>query len=474
MNQLINRRMKNLKALFLCLLLLGTGSNLLAQQNVTLYNMRSLPQRIYANPALRPDAKIFVSIPFLSSHHLNIGNTALNFSKLTDALEADGDSNILNINKLADIFNDRNLMSFSYDVDIVHAGFKLGKNYFSVNATLKSGFKFDYPGDIFDLLFQGNGGANLYKDFDLGFGMEMNQHLELGVAASRDFLDKKLRLGARLKLLNGLNNFNTHKSQMIFNTAEDDFTLSLIPDIELRMSSSVIPITNEGFLGENVGDPTFQSSSLLGFSNMGMGLDLGATYDLSDRIHLSAALNNLGAIKWNTNTFILRSSNPNKPIQFRGVDLSSLLDSAEGGMEDIISQLADSFGEQFQFDTLHQSYTTALNPEFYLGANYNLTKNHNAAILFYGSFFNKKFYPAATVSWNSRITRILSVSVTYSYLNKSFTNAGAGISLSLGPTQWYFVSDNIFGAIRPSSQKGMNLRFGMNFTLGRKVKEGDA
>lgn len=455
------------------LLLTISASTVFGQQNVTLYNMRSLPQRIYANPALRPDAKMFINIPLLSSHHINVGNTALNLNKILDATVPNGDSNTLLVSELADIFNDRNLITLSYDIDLLHAGFKLGNNYFSFNATLKNGFKFDYPGDMFDLLFQGNGGANLSKNFDLAFGFDANMYTELGFAWSRDLLDDRLRVGARLKLINGLSNISTGNSSLDFVTAHDDFTLTLKPDLEIRMASANFGVQNQGFFGDSLADPSFNPSSIFGMSNAGFGLDLGGVFELSERIHLSAAINNLGAIKWNTNTFILRSRNPGKAIQFTGVDLNNLLDSA-GDFDQIFEQLGDTFSEQFDFDTLHESYSTRLNPEFYIGANYNLTKNHNAAVLFYGNFYNKKFYPAATVSWNSRFTRILSLSVTYSYMNRSFSNAGAGLSLSLGPTQWYFVSDNIFGALKPSSQQNVNLRFGMNMTFRRKVKEGDA
>lgn len=464
---------QNLKQL-LCAALFLISFSSFAQQNVTLYNMRSLPQRMYANPALRPDAKMFINVPLLSSHHINFGNTSLNFDKLVETLEPNGDSNTLNASKLGSLFNDRNLITLSYDLDVFHAGFKVGNNYFAVNGTLKNGMKFDYPGDFFDLVVQGNGGANLDRDFDLSVGFDAMQYFELGFAWNRDFMDDRLRLGARLKLLNGMNNFNTARSNLTFNTASDDFTLTLKPDIEIRMASEFIPITNDGFFGDSTGDPDPGVGSVFGFSNFGTGLDLGAVYEYSEKIHLSAALNNLGAIKWNTNTFIVRSSRPGQSVQFTGVQLDNILDSADGEFGDILDQLGDSLNAQIDFDTLHDSYTTYLNPEFYLGANYNITKNHNAAILFYGNFYRKKFYPAATISINSRFTRILSASLTYSYLNKSFTNAGAGLSLSLGPTQWYFVSDNLFSAFRPSKHNNINLRFGMNLTFRRKVKEGDA
>lgn len=464
---------RKIRIAIVAFLLIGSAQSM-AQQNVTLYNMRSLPQRIYANPALRPDAKMFINVPLLSSHYINAGNSTLHLNKIVDALEPDGDSNILHINRLADLFNDRNLITFSYDVDVYHAGFMIGDNFFSLNGTLKNSVKFDYPGDFFRLIFQGNGGPNLDKDFDLVFGAEVNQYFEMGFGWSRDFMDDRLRLGARVKFLNGINNFNTGNSSLTFNTASDDFTLTLKPDLELRMASSLMDISGEGFFADNADEPEVGIGSAFGFSNFGMGLDLGATYEYSEKIHLSAAINNLGAIKWKTNTFVVRTGNPNKAVTFTGIDLNNLLDSAGGEFDQILSQLGDSLSDQIRFDTLNESYSSPLNPEFYIGANYHLTKNHNAAILFYGNFFNRKFYPAATLSWNSRITRILSVSVSYSYLNRSFSNAGAGLSLNLGPTQWYFVSDNLFGALRPAAQQNVNLRFGMNLTFRRKVKEGDA
>jgi hypothetical protein len=50
-------------------------------------------------------------------------------------------------------------------------------------------------------------------------------------------------------------------------------------------------------------------------------------------------------------------------------------------------------------------------------------------------------------------------------------NAGLGLSLNTGPIQTYFVSDNIIGLFAHKSVNTINLRAGMNVTIGRGEKK---
>ena len=89
---------------------------------------------------------------------------------------------------------------------------------------------------------------------------------------------------------------------------------------------------------------------------------------------------------------------------------------------------------------------------------------------FIGSFYNKQFYPAMTLSWNSKFGRVLSASVSYTAMRGNFTNLGAGLAINGGPEQFYIVSDNIIGTAT-GNVKNLSVRFGWNHTFGRKKRE---
>ncbi len=132
--------------------------------------------------------------------------------------------------------------------------------------------------------------------------------------------------------------------------------------------------------------------------------------------------------------------------------------------------MADTLLDIFALDTTNTSFTTGLLGEFYLGGNFRINDRHNAGVLFYGSFYNKQFYPALTLSWNSKLGRILALSASYTAMRGSYTNIGLGMGLNLGPEQFYFVSDNLIGAAT-GNVKNLSMRFGWNHTVGRKKYE---
>jgi hypothetical protein len=220
--------------------------------------------------------------------------------------------------------------------------------------------------------------------------------------------------------------------------------------------------------GLDIQDP---SQSGFSFRNHGFGLDVGARYKLNDKIEFSASIVDLGYINWREQSYTFSSKNPGAEFYYDGVEVNNFF-SDSNGVEQAFERLGDTLIDRFNLEAYEQSYLTRIFSEFYLGGNVNITDNHNAGVLFYGSWYNRRLYPAFTVSWNSKFGRVLGASVAWSYMNRSFANLGAGLSLNGGPVQFYVVSDNIFSPIRPTNTRSIDLRFGMNVTLLRK-KKGD-
>jgi hypothetical protein len=455
-------------SLAVLVVLLVKTSDVRAQHNLTLYGMKSLPQRTYANPAFRPDSRIFIGVPALSSHYFDIGNSSLRLRNISNAIERVGpDSTILHVNKLSDVFRENNSFNLQYDLDLLHFGFKLGNNYLSFNSTLVNTFKISIPGDFFQFFLEGNGGQNLGRKFDFGISMDVLQYGEFGLGYSRNLLNDRLVVGARAKYLKGINNFTTAKSDISFTTDPDDYSYLITADMEINAASSLGEVSRNG-----PEIPTsFSVSDILKSGNSGWGLDLGATYDLTKRIELSAAVKNLGQITWNTNTYNLRSRNPGATFRFEGIDFADVLDSNGGQEGEAMEALVDSLIDKFALDSFTNSYKTGLFPEFYLGGTFSVTKNHRAGILFYGSWFQKSLHPAFTLSWYSQFSRVLGISATYTIMDNSFNNAGLGISLNGGPIQFYAVADNIIGLIAADEVKNLGVRAGINVTLLRTPKE---
>lgn len=64
--------------------------------------------------------------------------------------------------------------------------------------------------------------------------------------------------------------------------------------------------------------------------------------------------------------------------------------------------------------------------------------------------------------------------ISGTYYNKTFSNAGVGFSLNLGPFQTYLFSDNLIAVMQYDEAKFINIRTGINWNFGRNNdKDGD-
>lgn len=453
-------------ALFLLVSLLCTKTAT-AQGGFTMYGMKSLPQRTYANPALRPDSRIFVGMPGASSIYGTFNNSSLELEQVYNALDRKNEDSVtLNINALSNVFRDNNSFSSEVKADLIHFGFQLGPgNYFTVNSTVVHKSKISFDGDLPKLLFEGNGANNLGRRFDLGFDLDVLDYLEFGLGYSRSFMKQRLTVGARVKYLKGILNVNTEKSDLFFTTDPQDYTLLLQSDIQLNMASSLGDLTDDDFGND------LKFSDYVGFAsnNGGWGLDLGATFELTKKIELSAAVRDLGRIKWNDNARNYYSRNPNATFEFKGIDFNTAFEDTDS--TDVFETMADSIADRFRLDESNSSYSTGLLPEFILGGTFSFTKNHRAGVLFYGDWYHQRLHPAFTLSWYSQFTRVVALSATYTIMNNKFNNFGLGLSLNGGPFQYYFVTDNVVSLFSPNVVRNFSFRTGINFTFLRNPKD---
>ncbi len=425
-----------------------------AQQDFTLYNMSVVPQRTAMNPAFKPaTGKIVIGLPMLSSQYLNVSNSGFKYSDVIrhrsdDSLYVDFD-NLLS--KLAT----NNYLSVTYQPDIFSFGVVVKKNYISFNITEKVDVRFRYPKNFMEFIWKGNG-AMLDKDLNFNFGLNFSHYREYALGAAREINDK-LSVGVKLKYLYGMENLYTKKSDITLSTASKDFAITAKANIEINSSgldddSTDFSVSNYAFKRKN----------------NGAGIDLGGVYKATEKFTLSASVLDLGFIKWSNAPTNYVSHDENSRFTYNGLELNQIINSDSSNTKDIGKVLGDSLSKIFKIDTLHNSYTTKLSTQFYLGANYNVTENGTAGVLLYGQVFDKSVHPGISFSYNQKFFKWLSVSASYSAYNRSFGNLGLGAALTGGPVQLYIVTDNVFGMILPQNTKNIHLHFGINIILGRK------
>jgi outer membrane protein OmpA-like peptidoglycan-associated protein len=443
-----------------------------AQQNLTLYNMPMVQQSQYANPAIRPEARLNIgALPGLTSNYLNFANSGFTLSQVVR--EENGKTKI-DLNNMLNKLGKKNILSLTGEVDLLSFGFKQKQNYWSFSVIEKIDTRTMYRKDLFSFLILGNAhNDNIGETLNLGIKADANAYAEVGLGFNRIIKEDKLIVGGKLKVLFGQANLYTKRANTTIKTDKDSLDITVASDVAIYAS----------YIND--------TKSL--FTNKGLGLDLGAQYNITPKIKVSASVIDLGSIHWKTNTVSAISDNPNATATFKGVDISQYFLSATStdtsAIENGIQKNLDSLAKEFNITvdtTSKKAYNSPLFTKMYLGGNYQLNKWSNASVLLYGQMYAKGIRPAVTLGYNVAAKHWLRFSLTYSMLNRSFANVGAGLSINLGGLQWHIVSDNVLGTvvydkytsggssfIAPSIAKTLNIRFGFNLAIGRKPQDRD-
>jgi outer membrane protein OmpA-like peptidoglycan-associated protein len=459
-----------MKKIIIALLVLASGA-VYAQQDLTLYNMRYLQQASFTNPAFFPECKVNVGVPALTSTYVRLGNSGF---VMKDFIEKGADDSLrfTPINAL-DAMKDLNYFEQEFRSDLIHFGFRLKqKNYLSLNISVREQFRLSYPQDLFNLAFVGNGltPAEAGADPDInnpdygllgeranldGIGIDMNIFTEVGLQYARKFLDgDKLSVGIRPKLLLGAANINTRQSEFGLYTDPKDY--SLLYDGNLVINTN-IPVNRQ-----DTDSIYFDLTPNSFFKNIGFGMDLGATYDITDKFQVSASATDIGFISWKSmpESYFLVGSDT-----FRGVEgiENQLLGGDTGGISEGIREgLTNGFSDSSNTD----KYKTWLTARYNLGLNYQFHEKQNLGLLVNAHMVKRKLRTAMTLSYNYRLRKWIGFSANYSIYNRSFANVGVGLSLNLWPIQGYVMVDNVLAPMMLQNTKNVHFRAGINLTFG--------
>lgn len=446
------------KGLLIAGMILSTAM-LFAQKNFSLYQMKGIPQAINVNPAFMPKAKMYFSLP-IGMINVGVSNSAFSFNDLFTK-RAD-DSLAVNSDNIIGKLKDRNILSFDMQQEVFGFGVKLNESWFSFSAVNRLKFNFLYPGDLIKLGIQGNGAfLNERASFD-DLGINLSSYMEYNLGYARKIGDM-FQVGGRLKLLSGIANINTRKTKLGLFTDPETFALTIDGSAEVN-TANIDPFFSDSSFSANS-----LASSAFNFSNMGIGLDLGGTWKMNEKVTLSLSAVDLGSITWKTNTknFIVNDIN----YTFDGVDLNRYFSDSS---DVIMDELSDTLEKIFQHEENTQLYRTGLNSKFYIGASYEFTKSFSASALIFSEVIKTKYVPGLTLSGNAVIKDWLVATVNYTMYNNTFANLGLGLSLRGGPIQFYVMTDNVLGFINPLATKSLHLCGGMSILIrdkGEKTKE---
>lgn len=459
-----------------------------AQNSQVLYFM-NLPQNHLLNPALRPSNKVYIGLPGMSGINLNINNNFVNFNDVF--IKGQPKDSIIsflhpdyNPDKFLAKIKDKNSLEQETTVQLLGVGFSVGNDgyvFLDINERIQGNIVL--PGDLFRLALKGNEGF-AGKKIDLSsLRGDIKYYHEFGVGFSRNFTDK-LRIGIKGKLLFGIAAASIDNKSLGI-TVNDDYSHTLDANLTVNMSGPVNVYMNSKHNVDSVvfDDSRFKTSAgatdfFSGKKNIGLGLDIGATFDLTDRIVLSASVTDLGFIRWKNDVTNLKTYNQ---FKFSGLNMLDVINGTKT-IDEVGKDMLDSLKNAFNVSNSKAPFTTYLPFGISLGGSYNVTKRFSVGLLSYSRIIGKQVREALTLSANLNLGNAFSTSISYTAENHRYDNLGAGVAFRAGIIQFYLLSDRIpimwnkikndkSNVMVPANWNTINLRLGMNLVFGNRIRE---
>jgi hypothetical protein len=472
----------------LFLLMTACSLGVTAQNRQVSYFM-NIPQSHLSNPAFKPQGSVYVGLPGMSGVSISINNNFLEFSDIFMKGETnDSVFTFLHPDSNVDDFisgtHDKNSIEPQLAVPVLSVGFAAGKDgYFSLDIIDRIDGNLVLPGDLIELALKGNTGFVGSKIDLSSLRLDLKYYREAGFGYSRN-ITSRLRMGVKGRIIFGVAGASI-KNNALSVTVNNDYSHVIDADLQLNLAAPV-KVTKEAdgdiksieFDDSKLDSPDKVIKYSLGADNLGFGLDIGATYDISDKFKVSAAFTDFGYIKWKRDVNNLVASNQ---FVFDGIDLSKVIDGTKT-FEEAGNEMLDSLKNAFKLSETNESFTTYLPFGLTVGGSYNFTPALSLGVLSYTRFIGEQVKEALTLSANANIGTTFSASLSYTAINNSYDNIGAGLAFRAGFIQLYMLTDMIpftwnkivvdnGSASLPFSLNTINLRLGMNLVFGNKVKE---
>lgn len=431
------------------------------------YFMEKMTKRNQLNPALKTENN-YVSIPSIGNLYLGINsnlglgtflyprdNKLVTF--LHESVPADEFLNKLTPN---------NTIELDLGIDLISFGFWAWGGQNTFNLALKSNTGAYLPREIFEFLKTGQEATGVTRYDMSNITATTSNYLELALGHARDITDK-LSAGAKIKVLIGAAHAEARIDRMDITMSQDEWMIKQAGHLQ---ATSLLELTTDPETGE-VTD--YKVGNNFGLAGFGLGFDLGATYEIIDNLTLSAALTDIGFMRWNNLT--RAETDPNKEFRFSGFDNIGAEDDENG--DNPFDQKADQLGDDlkaltkfYQSDT--RSVANSLRTTLRVGAEYAVLDD---AISF-GLLSTTRFVGYRTYAEGMAAVNFRPLSALHLTVNGSVSNMGSSVGAILNicaPGFNFFVGTDYFATqyskqFIPINHARANLSFGFNITFGKK------
>ena len=334
-------------------------------------------------------------------------------------------------------------------ITVLSAGFKGFGGYNTIELNARTSFGMSLPYELFE--FAKNTGNRTYNIGNISANGQA--FAELAFGHSRQ-INEKLRVGAKVKLLFGAGRGDVNIDNVKADLAADDkWTVSGHAKSEVCVKGFTYKTEEKEYKEEGrgtyqyVNDVDVDGAGLGGF---GLAFDLGGVYKINNDFTVSAALLDLGFIKWSNNMVAV---NGGEEFVFNGFHDVAVNEDRGGST---LSMQGDKYSDQLaDFANLQDKgdeggRTTGIGATLNLGCEYTLPVYRKIT---FGVLSSTRF--RGDYSWTEA-----RVSANWTPLKW----IDGGVNMAFGSYR------NSFGWVLNFHPKGYNFYVGMDHTLGKVSK----
>ena len=450
--------MKRVLILLVGLIALVGIENVSAQSRNS-YFMEGSYFRNDMNPALAP-TRGYIALPAMSGLGINMSQNFLSVDNLfyqRDGQVVTAFHESVSADEFLSKLPSQGKFALDTKVNVLGLGFYAKRMFwtFGVNTNISADMAMSM--DAFKALKTlGNG------TYDLGdTALEANAYMDAYLGTSFR-VHKNVNIGIKAKFLVGLATAEAQFNELKANVTPD--AVNGVINGTFRANGMFIDNRTDEFMSADY------NYILNNINNFGAALDLGVEVRLlEDHLKLSAAITDLGFIKWTTGTTNI-SGKLSGDFYFNGFNLETQEVDGDGSFEAKMDEVPQG-----------GDYISRLNFSVNAGVEYNILKNHIAfGVLSHTKFCGTTTYSELTASVNFRPTNWLSATFSHTFLNHNRPGV-FGFALNIHPcalniyagvdfvdTQWVN-GPTVKGTQVPLPRymKSMNAYVGVGFNFGR-------
>lgn len=460
------------------------------QNRELLYDFDEIPSALLLNPGMKMPYQWYAGVPGLSGIALNAGSSGVT---VHDIFADDGvDVNVKIRNNMLNSMTKRDELSGSFQINLLQGGFRGAnntRNFYSFGWYLEGDAIGYWPKDLADLAYDGNA-DQLGRRYQLEHFKTRSEVLSVFHFGINHILNPKITLGARAKIYSApfFMSSTANDGYFVTNQGQNNiFSHTLIANMIGRTSGfkEIEAILDDDSLDQTAELTSLMTRRALFGGDLGLGLDLGFSYNINEAWVVTGSLLDLGLIFHSSDpyNYILDGSATTEGVEVILPD--ALIDPEAEFWEDLVDEIDAmvpleenddsfiSFRPVKLYGSLRYNFGKPLSNVGLRSWNCNCydtasgsrpiaTYSNSAGIQMFAVNRPRGPQTAWTAFYVRRLGRILAIKATYTADKFSKSNIGLGINLQAGPVQFYAMADNLLAYQNIADSHYASFQIGLN------------